>query len=57
MKNFGGVRNSAIASQSSPSGHITADKRPRCYAPLPKFAIANFFYPQNVKIELITIVE
>ena len=26
-KNLGGVRNSAIASQPCPSGHITADKR------------------------------
>ena len=24
---FGGVRNSAVASQPCPSGHITADKR------------------------------
>ena len=33
-KNLGGVRNSAIASQHCPSGHITADKkaslRPNC---------------------------
>ena len=28
-KNLGGVRNSAIASQHCPSGHITADKRLR----------------------------
>jgi hypothetical protein len=26
-KSFGGVRNSAVASQPCPSGHITADKR------------------------------
>ena len=26
-KNLGGVRNSAVASQPCPSGHITADKR------------------------------
>ena len=26
-KNLGGVRNSAVASQHCPSGHITADKR------------------------------
>ena len=28
-KNLGGVRNSAVASQPCPSGHITADKRLR----------------------------
>jgi len=27
--NLGGVRNSAVASQPCPSGHITADKRLR----------------------------
>jgi len=27
FKDFGGVRNSAVASQPRPSGHITADKR------------------------------
>ena len=32
-KNLGGVRNSAIASQHCPSGHITADKRLRCVSP------------------------
>jgi len=26
-ESFGGVRNSAVASQPCPSGHITADKR------------------------------
>jgi hypothetical protein len=41
---YGGVRNSAVASQPCPSGHITADKRLR-YA---QVAFGNFFYPQNV---------
>ena len=27
IKEIGGVRNSAVASQPCPSGHITADKR------------------------------
>lgn len=31
--NTGGVRNSAVASQSCPSGHITTDKRPRYASP------------------------
>ncbi len=32
-KNLGGVRNSAVASQPCPSGHITAYKRLRCASP------------------------
>jgi len=32
-KNLGGVRNSAVASQPCPSGHITADKRLRYATP------------------------
>jgi len=43
----GGIRNSAVALQPCPSGHITADKRLR-YAS-PKIAFGNFFYPQNVR--------
>jgi len=30
------------------SGHITADKRLRRYAPSPKLPYGNFFYPQSV---------
>jgi len=30
---LGGVRNSAVASQPCPSGHITADKMLRCALP------------------------
>jgi hypothetical protein len=33
LKMRGGVRNSAVASQPCPSGHITADKRLRYAAP------------------------
>jgi hypothetical protein len=38
---FSGVRNSAVASQPCPSGHITADKRLR-YAS-PKLPLATSF--------------
>jgi len=38
---LGGVRNSAVASQPCPSGHITADKRLR-YAS-PKLPLATSF--------------
>jgi len=40
---FGRVRNSAVASQPCPSGHITADKRLR-YAS-PKLPSATSFIP------------
>jgi len=40
---LGGVRNSAVASQPCPLGHITADKRLRCYAPSPKLPSATSF--------------
>jgi len=33
MKTLGGVRNSTVASQPYPSGHITADKRLRYATP------------------------
>jgi len=38
---LGGVQNSAVASQSCPSGHITADKMLRCA--LPKLPSATSF--------------
>jgi len=41
---WGGVRNSAVAWQPCPSGHITADKRLTSFA---QIAFGNFFYPQN----------
>lgn len=43
VEKFSGVRNSAVASQPCPSGHITADKRLRCYAPSPKLPSATSF--------------
>ena len=42
-----GVRNSAVASQPCPLGHIIVDKRLQCYASSPKL-FGNFFYPRNV---------
>jgi hypothetical protein len=42
-KEYGRVRNSAIASQPCPSGHITADKRLWCFAPSPKLPSATSF--------------
>ena len=46
-----GIRNSAdLRSKSLPClrlGHITADKKLRCYAPSLKFANANFSYPHS----------
>lgn len=33
IEKFSGVRNSAVASQPCPSGHITADKRLRYTSP------------------------
>jgi hypothetical protein len=53
MKKFDGVRNSAVASQPCPSGHITADKREiKDFPKLPllrldSVQVGNFFYPQN----------
>jgi len=43
FKDFGGVRNSAVASQPRPSGHITADKRLWCDVPSPKLPSATSF--------------
>lgn len=37
-ENLGGVRNSAVALQPCPSGHITADKRLRFTSPKPPSA-------------------
>jgi len=45
-ESFGGVRNSAVASQPCPSGHITADKRLR-YAS-PKLPSATSFIRRTV---------
>lgn len=43
VEKFSGVRNSAGASQPCPSGHITVDKRLRCYASSPKLPSATSF--------------
>ena len=39
----GVARNSTAASQPCPLGHITADKRLRCYASSPKLSLATSF--------------
>ena len=56
ITDFGGVRNSAVASQPCPSSHITADKRLRIVPP--KFGKPNFICPQTVigKINLLNLI-
>ena len=40
---LGGIRSPSVTSQPCPLGHITADKRLRCYAPSPKLPSATSF--------------
>jgi len=45
---FYGVGHSAVASQPCPSGHITADKRLRCFAPSPKLPSVTSFIRKTI---------